>query len=121
VATNARGGELEFGTGEGGVFTPVELLLTAIAGCSAIDVDMVTSRRAEPESLDVTASADKVRTDGENHLENIEVTFSVSFPAGEAGDAAREVLPRILRQSNDRLCTVSRTVQRGTEVTSRLA
>ena len=38
------------------------------------------------------------------------------FPEGEAGDRARERLPRAIEQSRDRLCTVSRTVQRGAPI-----
>ncbi len=48
-ATNRRGGVLPVGSGDGTDFTPVELLLVAIAGCSAIDVDLITGKRATPE------------------------------------------------------------------------
>jgi putative redox protein len=44
----------------------------------------------------------------------------VEFPASEAGDAAREVLPSAVQRSHDRLCTVSRTVELGTPVTIEL-
>ena len=40
VATNARGGRIEFGTGDETGFTPVELLLAAIGGCTSIDADV---------------------------------------------------------------------------------
>ena len=49
LVTNIRGGQITIGGGDSADFTPVELLLTAIAGCSAVDVDHLTSRRAEPE------------------------------------------------------------------------
>lgn len=116
-ATNARGGTLPVGSGDDTAFTPVELLLAALAGCSAVDVDHITSRRAEPEAFDVVAEGVKVSTpeDG-NHLADVAVTFRVRFPAGEEGERAREALPRSVAQSRDRLCTVSRTVQRGTPV-----
>ena len=68
TATNARGGTLDFGSGEDEQFTPVELLLTAIAGCSAIDVDIFTSRRSEPEQFDVVAEGDKLRDEQGNHM-----------------------------------------------------
>jgi putative redox protein len=119
TATNRRGGELEVGGG-GERFSPVELLLTAIAACTALDVDALTSRRAEPESFDVEASGDKIRDESGNRLENIEVVFRVRFPDGEAGDAARKVLPDMVARSHDRLCTVSRTVERGEPVTTRI-
>ena len=110
IATNARGGTMEFGSGGDSDFTPVELLLTAIAGCSAIDVDIFTSRRSEPEEFTVVAEGDKLRDEQGNHMGPIDVTFTVRFPEGEAGDAARKVYPETVHLSHDRLCTVSRTV-----------
>jgi uncharacterized OsmC-like protein len=47
---------------------------------------------------------------------DIEVTFTVRFPEGSDGDRARARLPRAIEQSRDRLCTVSRTVQRGAPI-----
>ena len=115
VATNQRGGELSIGAADSD-FTPVELLLTAIAGCTALDVDPLTSRRAEPASFEVRISGDKVRDETGNHMENLRVTFHVVFPEGEAGDAARAVLPDMVARSHDRRCTVTRTVERATPV-----
>jgi len=115
--TNVRGGTIHIGTGESDDFTPVELLLTAIAGCSAVDVDFITSRRAEPDEFTVTGTGEKLRDPEKgNYMEDLEVTFRVRFPEGEAGDRARDMLPRAIAQSHDRLCTVSRTVQLGTPI-----
>lgn len=116
--TNSRGGTITIGDGSSEEFTPVELLLAALAGCSSVDVDHITSRRAEPESFTVVAEGDKVSTpeDG-NHMADLRVTFSIGFPEGEGGDAARSAFPRSVAQSRDRLCTVSRTVQIGVPVT----
>ena len=118
--TNVRGGTIRIGGGGTDDFTPVELLLTAIAGCSAVDVDAVTSRRAEPTSFEVSASGEKAKDERGNHMEGLEVTFTVRFPEGEAGDRARDMLPRAVTMSHDRLCTVSRTVQLGTPIEMRL-
>jgi len=109
-ATNVRGGVLPIGSGEDPDFTPVELLLAAIAGCSAIDVDLITGKRAQPDRFEVQASGDKIRDEQGNHMTNLRLVFDLSFPEGEAGDAARGVLQRAIEQSRDRLCTVSRTV-----------
>lgn len=117
TVTNARGGQITIGSGPGTDFSPVELLLAAIAGCTAIDVDILTSRRAEPDSFQVTCGAEKIRDSGGNHLTDINVTFRVAFPAGEGGDNARAIMPDVVRKSHDRLCTVSRTVELGTPVT----
>jgi putative redox protein len=120
TVTNDRGGEIAFGTGDGTDFTPTELLLAAIGGCTAIDVDILTSRRAEPEAFEVGVDADKVRDADGNHLTGIEVTFRLAFPAGAQGDQARAILPDAVRQSHDRLCTVGRTVVLGTPVAARV-
>ena len=116
VARNARGGELRV-SGDGGAdFTPVELLLTAIAACSAADVDAITGRRAQPEEFRARVDAHKVRDETGNILRDIELTFSVRFPAGDDGDAARAALPRAVQSSHDRSCTVSRTVEAGVPI-----
>ncbi|WP_040160794.1 OsmC family protein [Mobilicoccus massiliensis] len=120
-AQNVRGGRISLGTGDSSDFTPVELLLAAIAGCSGIDVDMLTARRAEPEQFDMVSAGEKVSDEDGNHLRDLEVTFTVRFPEGEGGDKAREMLPRAIEASHDRLCTVSRTVALGTPVTLREA
>ena len=95
-ATNVRGGTLDFGEGNDTDFTPVELLLVAIAGCSAIDVDYLVGKRVDPESFEVSIRADKIRDELGNRLTDIRATFDVTFPAGEAGDRAKEILPRPL-------------------------
>jgi uncharacterized OsmC-like protein len=119
AATNVRGGRIEFGSGDDADFTPVELLLAAIGGCSSIDVDILTSRRAVPVSFSVHVSADKVDGELGNHLTNIAASFDVAFPDGPDGDSAREVLPQAIRRSHDRLCTVSRTVELASPVAMR--
>jgi uncharacterized OsmC-like protein len=116
AVANARGGQLVLGTGSGSEFTPTELLLAAIGGCTAIDVDIVTSRRAEPDRFRVRVDADKVRDGSGNRLTGIEVTFQIAFPAGVDGDAARVILPDVVKKSHDRLCTVGRTVEMGTPI-----
>jgi len=118
VVENARGGTLPVG---GDDFTPVELLLAAIGTCTATDTDTVTSRRAEPTAFTITVSGDKVsdKQDG-NRMTNLSVTFDVKFPEGPAGDEARTLLPRTVKLSHDRLCTVSRTVELGTEITTEI-
>ena len=115
-AVNRRGGVLPVGDGDDPDFTPVELLLAAIAGCVAIDVDLITGKRASADPFEVRCEGDKVRDEQGNHLTNLKVTLDLTFPEGEGGDAARAVLPRTMEQVRDRLCTVSRTVAIGEHV-----
>jgi len=115
-AVNVRGGVLPVGSGDDPDFTPVELMLASLAGCTAIDVGLITGKRAAPEVFDIHVEGHKVRDDDGSHLVDVSVTVSIRFPEGEAGDRAREVLPRAIRQTADRLCTVGRTMQLGTTI-----
>lgn len=116
LARNARGNELRFGSKDPDGFTPVELLLAAIAGCSAVDVDVVTGRRSPFESFEARVDAAYVRDASGNSLDDLTLTFHVTFPEGEAGDAARAALPRAVATSHDRTCTVSRTIEAGRHI-----
>lgn len=121
TATNPRGGTIPVSGGDNDDFTPVELLLAGVAGCTAIDVDHLTARRAEPEGFEVEVEAEKVADEHGNHLRDIVVTFRVTYPDGDGGDAARAILPDIVAKSHDRLCTVSRTVMLGAGVRTVIA
>jgi putative redox protein len=119
VVRNTRGGTLRIAAGGSadGAFTPVELLLAAIGGCTGLDVDYIVSKRAEPTAFTVTVTGDKIRDEaGGNRMVNLHVTFDVRFPEGPDGDRGRDALPRAAKMSHDRLCTVSRTVQSGTPI-----
>jgi putative redox protein len=119
-ATNARGGTLSFGDSKRGEFTPVELLLVAIAGCTAMDVDAITVKRSEPVRFKVSCSGRYTKDHHGNHLTDVEVDFDIEFPDTEGGRAASDVLEIAIRKSHDRLCTVSRTVELSTPVGVRM-
>ncbi|MGH9246573.1 MAG: OsmC family protein [Acidimicrobiales bacterium] len=114
--TNGRGGRIAIGSGDDADFSPTELLLVAIGGCTAIDVDILTSRRAEPVTFEVDVDADRLRDEHGNRLTDIVVTFRITFPEGAGGDAARAILPDAVAKSHDRLCTVGQTVEVGTPI-----
>ncbi len=116
LARNERGDELRFGSKATDAFTPVELLLAAIAGCTAVDVDVVTGRRSPADRFMAQVDADYIRDETGNILRNIQLTLDVAFPEGSAGDAARDVMPRVAQNAHDRTCTVSRTIEAGTPI-----
>ena len=99
--------------------SPVELLLAAVAGCSAVDVDVVTSRRAEPELFDVHVDGTRINEDGASRLSDVDVEFSLRFSDTEAGRQAQSMIERLVRISHEKDCTVSRTVENPTTVTFR--
>lgn len=115
-AVNERGAVVPLGSGDGSDFTPVELLLAALAGCAAVTVEEITSRRATPTSFVVAGEGHKIRDQGGNHMVDLRVSLDVVFPEGPDGDRAREALPRAVQQTHDRICTVSRTVSLGEPV-----
>lgn len=114
-ATAPSGASIEFGRGEG-LMTPVELLLAAVAGCSSIDVDTVTSRHTEPTRFDVSASAQKLDEESASRLQNVQLEFDLEFPDDEAGRRADSRIEKLVGLSHDKYCTVSRTVEHPTNV-----
>ena len=77
LVTNVRGGVSVGGGGGVDRLHPVELFLTAMAACSATDVDFITSRIAEPVQFDDGSEGEKMRDGVENHLTDIEVNVPV--------------------------------------------
>jgi len=116
LARNARGLELRFGSKDPDGFSPVELFMASIAACTAVDIDIVTGRRSTADTFESRIDATYVRDDLGNRLEDIRLTFHVTFPEGDAGDAARAILPKVAQTSHDKTCTVSRTVEIGTPI-----
>jgi putative redox protein len=116
VATNERGGTLRFGPGVDDGFSPVELLLAAVAGCSGIDLDYMTTRRADPLRFDATSEATYEKGEQGNLLRDFVVTFHLEFPEGEDGDRARARIEPALKTTRENTCTVSRTLEAGARV-----
>lgn len=114
---NDRGTVISIGDGSNADFTPVELLLAAIGGCAALDVDFLIRKRSTFEYFAVDVRANKIRDEHGNRLVDIEATFDAEFPDDDGGERARSYLATALQQSHDRLCTVTRTVVCGTPVT----
>jgi putative redox protein len=73
-----------------------------------------------PDRFEVVVEADKVRDEAGNILRDIQMIFRIAFPDGDAGDQARELIPRAVKASHERACTVSRTVEAGTPVSVRI-
>jgi putative redox protein len=113
VARNDRGVEVRMGAStDEGVFTPVELLLAAIGGCNIVTVEPLTAKRGHRlVRLAMTVEADKVER---SLLGPVTVTYDIELPEGDA--EADEVFRAVAHRVHERYCTVSRTLQQGTEV-----
>ncbi|NUR82831.1 MAG: OsmC family peroxiredoxin [Nonomuraea sp.] len=110
-ATNDRGAEVKIGSGdEEGVFTPVELLLAAVGGCNIVTVEPLTAKRDQRlVRLAMTVQAEKVEP---NRLGPVTVTYDVEVPSEKADEVFRAVAHRV----HEKYCTVSTSLQDGTEV-----
>ncbi|MEU7740091.1 OsmC family protein [Nonomuraea sp. NPDC049158] len=110
-ATNARGAEVRIGSGdEEGAFTPVELLLAAVGGCNIVSVEPLTAKRGQRLiRLAMSVESEKIEP---NLLGPVTVTYDVEVPSEQADEVFRAVAERV----HAKYCTVSRSLQEGTEV-----
>ncbi|MEV5571215.1 OsmC family protein [Spirillospora sp. NPDC052269] len=108
VGTNGRGASVAIGSAdEDGVFTPVELLLTALAGCELVTVEPLTAKRGHRMvKLAADVHADKVET---SRLGTITVTYDVELPEGD--DEAAEVLRAVAKRVHEKYCTVGNALK----------
>ena len=84
IVRNTRGGTITIGSTEDGEFSPVELLLAAIGGCTGMDVDYITSKRAEPTEYTISVTGNKIRDEaGANRMVDLMVSFSCSQAQGD--------------------------------------
>lgn len=116
-AINAREGVLPIGGGDDPDFTPTELLLAALAGGGAIDLELATRDLEGFETFAARAEADQVRDADGDRLVGLRVTVDLSFPEGPDADRAREVVSATLGDLGVRLGAVARTVGLGEPVT----
>lgn len=113
VATNERGARIELsGDGTGPNFSPVELLLVAVAGCNIVTTEPLTAQRGHRMAeLVAVATSEKIER---NKLGPVTLRYEVELPEGdaEAGKVFRDVAERV----EERHCTVSRSLREGTPV-----
>jgi putative redox protein len=108
VARNDRGAQVSIGgSGEDGVFTPVELLLAALGGCEIVTVEPLTADRGHRlVKLAATVEAEKVAP---TRLGTITVTYDVELPPGD--DAAAKVFTDVAHRVHENHCTVGRALR----------
>ncbi|WP_026411743.1 OsmC family protein [Actinomadura oligospora] len=108
VGTNGRGASVPIGgADQDGVFSPVELLLVALAGCELVTVEPLTAKRGHRMvKLAADVKADKVET---SKLGTITVTYDVELPEGD--DEAAEVLQAVAKRVHEKYCTVGNALK----------
>ncbi|MEU2503224.1 OsmC family protein [Streptomyces sp. NPDC007863] len=116
TARNDRGAEVLMAAaddeGAQPSFTPVELLLAAMAGCGGLVIDR-TARAVEHDGLRIVVESVSTPED-EGRIGRIRVSYEVELP--ESNPKAAEVFARGVRLTHEKFCTVSRTVEHGARV-----
>ncbi|MGP4015624.1 OsmC family protein [Saccharopolyspora sp. 5N708] len=113
TATNPRGGQVTIGRdGAPEAFTPGELLLAAIAGCSAVTSENLLVRRLG-EDAKITVHADRTKTPEDKHkFASVQIDFDVDLSGIDDADKLVEAVRRAI----EKYCTVSRSVEEGTPI-----
>ncbi|OLL17442.1 MULTISPECIES: OsmC family protein [unclassified Rhodococcus (in: high G+C Gram-positive bacteria)] len=115
---SSRGAEVLIGSETvEGVFTPGELLKIALAACSGMSSDFPLSRRLG-DTYDVT-----IRVSGAADRENEvypHLVEEMALDLSELDEESQQRLVALVERSVDKVCTVGRTLEAGTEVTLKI-
>ncbi|MFV1883222.1 MAG: OsmC family protein [Balneola sp.] len=116
-AGNEEGGKIRIdgNTNIGGLdggMSPMQLLLAAIGGCSAIDViSILEKQKQDLKSLKVEVDGDKQKTDvGYSEYKSIHMHFILS------GNLDEKKVQRALDLSITKYCSVSKALEKGSEI-----
>ncbi len=91
---------------------PAELLLMAAAACSSWDVIEILTKQREPfKGLSVICTGEQ-QQEAPWNFTHIHLNYVVS------GDVNEEKLKRAIRLSEEKYCSVTNTLRRGTDVSS---
>jgi putative redox protein len=114
-ATTAHGSvDLASGLDEpGNGVTPMELLATALGGCTAMDVVSILVKMRQPlESFSVEVSGERAE-DHPKRFTSLEVVYHLK------GDLDERKVERAISLSEDRYCSVEATLRPAVPITSR--
>jgi putative redox protein len=117
-AANKQGGKIrldgntQIGGLEGG-FSPMQLLLAGIGGCSAIDIMGILEKQKQPlDDLQVEIEGDKQSTGTYSEFKSIHLKFIFT------GDLDEKKVERAIDLSLNKYCSVSKALEKGSEITS---
>lgn len=98
------------GTAEAGL-SPMEVLLSALAGCMAVDViDILTKMRLTPQDLSINASGQR-NAFSPKYFNKIHLIFNVT------GKIPQDRIERAVSLSFSKYCSVFHCLRRDTQVT----
>ena len=117
-AKNEDGVTLQMdGTGEiGGInggFRPMQMLLAAAGGCSAIDVvGILKKQRQNPDDLKIEVTGERISVKEYSEFKTINIHFILK------GDLDEKKVSRAIDLSLNKYCSVSKTLEKTAKITS---
>lgn len=104
-------GETQIGGLEGG-FSPMQLLLAGIGGCSAIDIiGILEKQRQDLQNMRVEVDGDKQKVDTYSEFKSINLHFIFE------GDLEPQKVERAIDLSLNKYCSVSKALEKGSKIT----
>ncbi len=105
------------GTGEiGGInggFRPMQMLLAAAGGCSAIDVvGILKKQRQNPDQLTIEVTGERVSVGSYSEFRSIHIHFILT------GDLDENKVARAIDLSLTKYCSVSKTLEKTAKISS---
>ena len=105
-------GSTEIGGLEGG-FSPMQLLLAGAGGCSAIDIiGILEKQKQDLQGLKVEVDGDRQSKNNHSEFKTINIHFIFT------GDLDEKKVERAISLSLDKYCSVSKTLEKVSEITS---
>lgn len=120
-ATNEHGASLHMDGiesigGVNGGLTPMELLLAAAGGCSAIDViTILKKQRQNPDDVQVEVSGDRVSVEGTQYTEYRTIHLHFTLKGAQLDE---NKVARAIDLSLNKYCSVSKTLEKTAKITS---
>lgn len=116
-AVNEEGGKIRMdgsravGGLEGGI-SPMQLLLSGIGGCSAIDIiGILKKQKQDLQDLQIVVDGDRQKRDTYSEFVTIHLNFIFT------GDLDEKKVVRAINLSLDKYCSVSKTLEKTSEIT----
>ena len=110
---NGKKVTLDTGSGDDKYQSPVEVLLSALASCSAIDViEIIRKKRKTVENLEIEINADRREEPYPKILTKIHAKFILTSPDAEELD-----LKQAVELSIDKYCSVAGMLNKAAELT----
>ncbi|MBL7910302.1 MAG: OsmC family protein [Bacteroidia bacterium] len=98
--------------GHGKGMRPMQLLLSALGGCSAIDIILILKKqKQEIESFEIEVDGDREKTEDVSLFKNIALHFKIK------GKVDKDKAERAVQLSVDKYCSVAKTLEATAKIT----